>query len=120
MMFLEDLIAELELQGQNVVEAYEAEINGIDTDMDNSNSSGRSDECTVFHEHVCLYKMYSAFEGRLIALWARLELPEDRARTDSWNVRRFRETKSFSDAGMGNGLSPLRSEVKPEDVEGDA
>jgi hypothetical protein len=46
-------------------------------------------------------------------------LPTHRARTNNRRVKHFRATKASSVQGMGNGPSPLRCEVKVEDVDSD-
>jgi len=77
-------------------------------------------KCGVVRDHDCLDKNYSRHQGQMITLWYYMQYPEDKARKNRTNIRRFRKAKAFSSSGMGNGSSPLKHELKPEDVEDDA
>lgn len=73
-------------------------------------------ECTVPYEHDCVVNETTLF-GTRITLWARLELPEARARKHSTHVKMFRAIKVNAPRGMANGPSPLRREVKVDEKE---
>ena len=112
-MTLEDLMAQTDQQDK-LIQAHLAELDAMTDTTDTPTSNV---ECTIVHQYVCCYKTYGPTEGGLITVWSAIQFPEDRARKDSWNVSRFHRAKAISPSIMGNGSSPLRQEVKPEDVE---
>ncbi|EAT83985.1 hypothetical protein SNOG_08817 [Parastagonospora nodorum SN15] len=73
-------------------------------------------ECGVVRDHDCLDKNYNRHQGQMITLWHYMQYPEDRAREDRSNVLRFQQAKAFSSSGMGHGSSPLKHEVRAEDM----
>jgi hypothetical protein len=114
MFTLEDLMAEFE--GLEISEAaFEAEPN-----LSSSGGATTSDtcECRVPRRHHCCAKYYTAYQAEQIVLWRRLDYPNERAAHHSRRVQMFNRFMIKVDAprGMPNGLSPLRTEVLPEDV----
>jgi hypothetical protein len=112
MFTLEDLMAEFE----------GLEISGAASEPEpKSYSSGGATtsetcECRVSRRHQCCAKYYTAYQAEQIVLWRHLDYPNERAAHHSRRVQMFNRFKVDAPRGMHNGLSPLRTEVLPEDV----
>jgi hypothetical protein len=116
MLTLEDMIVQHDLQHE-IRKAYEARLHALDNGVP-INSAGLpplGTQCGIIRDHDCFDKNHTYIEGRLITLWAHLQFPEDRAWKNMRNIRRFRKAKAKF--GMGNGRSPLKHEVNPEDIQ---
>jgi hypothetical protein len=71
-------------------------------------------ECRIFRDHDCFERNHLFIEGRLITLWAYLQFPEERAWKDRRSINLHRKAKAV--LGVGNGHSPLKDGMKPEDI----
>jgi hypothetical protein len=112
------MIAQHDLQ-HKVRKAHEAQLHVADNlvPVNSAAPLPLGTECGIGREHDCFGRNHTTIEGRFITLWAYLQFPEDCARKDRRNIKRFRKAKALF--GMGNGPSPLKYEVKPEDIQVD-
>lgn len=117
---LADFMAQLSCQAQEIADMQAQTHQYNDIDMysdaiyevvaeDEHDIPEPSERCGTRRHHKCCYKLYSPIEGRISIIWAQLEFPDHIARRHSGHIKDFRRRREH--CGMGNGLSPLRSEI---------
>jgi hypothetical protein len=86
-----------------------------DTSFAFKSSAGSNTSCETPWPHLCL-KYHPASAGEVALLTHHFQQQRE-ARNNKHHIRNFRAYAEWNPLGMGNGGSPLRHEIKPENLE---